>query len=220
MTDTEHTVTLLRLHDGTLIDPKTRQPISAYEPSRGDALDTDERIDRDGADDVGSALDVGTIAPIARRSLLDLTLDPRQMAVVNNVLVYTLWGLPDDEIATVCNCTTADVHVVRQLPEYTRMHDALVAGMRQSYTASAHGVISKSAVSAAHVVVSNLRSASKRMQFDAARDILDRSGHRPADHSSINISLAKGADDALVIRVVRDSDKPNIPTIDLRANGS
>src|SRR4030095_3686589 len=203
MTDEEHTVRCIRLQDGTLIDPKTRQPIAPPNslPSDGD-LD-DVRIDRDGADDVDDdRSQLGTIAPLSRRSLLDLTLSPQQMAVVNNVLVYTLWGLPDDEIAIVCNCTVPDVHVVRDLREYTGMRDALIAGMRHSYVARAHGVISKSAVAAAQVVVSNLRSASKRMQFDAARDILDRSGHRPVDHATVNIALAQGTDDALVIRVV------------------
>src|SRR5215471_4225912 len=135
--DTEHSVRMIRLKDGTLIDPMTRQPISS-------AM-ADDRIDSDG----GSAQGAGaaetslvgdstpvTVAPIARRSLLDLTLDRHQMAVINNVLVYTLWGLPDDEIATQCNCTVPDVHVVRSLDEYTTMHDSLVAGLRATYTSS------------------------------------------------------------------------------------
>jgi hypothetical protein len=203
----ETSVRCIRLADGTLIDPLTRQPVGSSTPDEG------SRIDDDGVG--GSVTDVpsspSTIVPLTRRSLLDLTLNPQQMAVVNNVLVYTLWGLPDDEIALQCNCTVSDVHTVRDLREYRSMHDCLIAGVRASYTASAHGVISESAVAAAHVVVSNLRSASKRMQFDAAKDILDRSGHRPADHATINVALNRDSDDALVIRVVRDSEKPNIP---------
>jgi hypothetical protein len=219
MTTDEQTVRMIRLADGTLIDPLTRRPIMSPRDDV-DPSSLDDRIDRDGADDpagTASYQQVGTIAPISRRSLLDLTLSADQMAVLNNVLVYTLWGLPDDEIAIQCNCSVPDVHTVRDLDEYSRMHDALLAGMRQSYSASAHGVISKAAVAAARVVVSSLRSSSVRMQFDAARDILDRSGHRPADHSAININLNRGDDDALVIRVVRESDLPKIPTIDLKA---
>lgn len=220
MNDDEHSVRFIRLADGTLIDPLTRQPVAIPRNGSASSLDDDAGIDRDGADDPTPA-GVGTIAPLVRRSLLDLTLSAEQMAVVNNVLVYTLWGLPDDEIAIQCNCSVPDVHTVRDLDEYTRMHDALVAGMRQSYSASAHGVISQAAIAAARVVVSGLRSPSKRMQFDAAKDILDRSGHRPADHATINVNLGRDNDDALVIRVVREAEQPHMPTIDLKvSNGA
>jgi hypothetical protein len=211
----EISVRLIRLADGTLIDPQSRQPVSSS-PRRDEFSPRDSEIEDDGVKDQ----DLGTVVPLSRRSLLDLTLNAQQMAVVNNVLVYTLWGLPDDEIAIQCNCTMDDVAVVRDLDEYAKMRDALIGGVRASYTASAHGVISQNAVAAAHVVVSGLRASSKRMAFDAARDILDRSGHRPADHASISINLNKGTDDQLVIRVVREAERPIIPTLDIRANGA
>jgi hypothetical protein len=211
----EISVRLIRLADGTLIDPQSRQPVSSS-PRRDELSPSDSVIEDGGVEDQ----DLGTVVPLSRRSLLDLTLNAQQMAVVNNVLVYTLWGLPDDEIAIQCNCTTDDVAVVRDLDEYAKMRDALIGGVRATYTATAHGVISKSAVAAANVVVSGLRSSSKRMAFDAARDILDRSGHRPADHASISINLNKGTDDQLVIRVVREADRPKIPTLDMTANGA
>lgn len=216
----EISVRFIRLADGTLIDPLSRQPIAS--PRRDpDGSSPDSEVEDDGVASVGSSVPPNdAIVPLSRRSLLDLTLNAQQMAVVNNVLVYTLWGLPDDEIAIQCNCTTNDVNVVRDLDEYEKMRDALIGGIRASYTATAHGVISKNAVTAANVVVSNLRSGSKRMAFDAARDILDRSGHRPADHASISINLNKGTDDQLVIRVVREADRPKIPTLDMTANGA
>lgn len=212
----EISVRLIRLSDGTLIDPLTRQPIS----SSPRAEDENEEVVDDGAVTQDLLAPPGTIVATTRRSMLDLTLNSQQMAVVNNVLVYTLWGLPDDEIAIQCKCDLADVLTVRELREYKTMHDALIDGMRASYTATAHGVISKSAISAANVVVSNLRSGSKRMAFDAARDILDRSGHRPSDHSGISVSINQGRDDQLVIRVVRESERPHIPTLDIHSNGA
>ena len=131
-----------------------------------------------------------TITPTVRRSLHDLKLNKHQMAIVNNVLTYTLWGLPDDEIAVQCSCTVMDVHTVRELAEYNYMHDALIAGLRTSYMASAHGIISNAAQQAANVIVNTVKKTSGRMQFDAARDILDRSGHRPVDHSSVQLISA------------------------------
>lgn len=202
MSDKPTSVNLLRLADGTLIDPQTRGPY------------TGTRVEGGGVDTVVPASDVGTITPTVRRSLHDLKLNRHQMAVVNNVLVYSLWGLPDDEIAIQCDCEVTDVEAVRGLQEYTTMHDALVGGLRSSYLATAQGRISDAAIHAAHVVVGTAKSAKGRLQFDAARDILDRSGHRPADHASISLNIENGSDD-LVIRVVRESEKPRIPTIDM-----
>lgn len=212
----EISVHLIRLADGTLIDPLTRQPVSTPDSPKVDEATASE-VEDDGTEQIASQ---GAIVPLARRSLLDLTLNAQQMAVINNVLVYTLWGLPDDEIAIQCGCELHEISVVRDLQEYATMRDALIAGVRASYTAVAHGVISKNAVTAAKVIVQNLKSNSKRMQFDAARDILDRSGHRPADHASVSINMNKGADDQLVIRVVREAERPHIPTLDIRSNGS
>jgi len=212
----EISVHLLRLADGTLVDPLTRQPVSALPPSPTDDVHTVSDVTDDGVGETHPS----TIVPLARRSILDLTLNPQQMAVINNVLVYTMWGLPDDEIAIQCGCTLPEVSIVRDLSEYGQMRDALVAGVRASYTASAHGVISEHAVTAAKAVVNVLRNGSSRMKFDAARDILDRSGHRPTDNAGISINLNKGTDDQLVIRVVREADRPHIPTLDIRANGA
>lgn len=212
----EISVHLVRLADGTLIDPLTRQPVIPSPPQ-------DDTSPVDGSGDDGITLaspSNDTIVPLARRSLLDLTLNPQQMAVVNNVLVYSMWGLPDDEIAIQCDCTLEDVLVVRELNEYVTMRDALIAGVRASYTATAHGVISQHAVTAAKTIVTALKSNSKKLQMEAAKDILDRSGHRPIDHAQVNINLNKGADDQLVIRVVREQERPHIPTLDIRVNGS
>lgn len=215
----EISVHLFRLADGTLIDPLTRQPVAPHVPGPVDDERNLSGVEGDGVGFVDAQTD-NTIAPLERRSILDLTLNAQQMAVINNVLVYTMWGLPDDEIAIQCGCTLQEVHTVRDLQEYNQMRDALIGGIRASYTSSAHGVISKSAVAAAQAVVHTLRNGSSRMKFDAARDILDRSGHRPADHAGISINLNKGTDDQLVIRVVREQDRPHIPTLDIRANGS
>lgn len=202
MADEPKSVNLLRLADGTLIDPLTRGPY------------TSARVEGDGVETAPPAPEVDTITPTVRRSLHDLKLNRHQMAVVNNVLVYTLWGLPDDEIAIQCECTLTDVESVRNLQEYATMHDALVGGLRSSYLASAQGMISDAAIGAACVVVETSKKGRGRLQFDAARDILDRSGHRPVDRASISLNLDSGSDD-LVIRVVRESEKPKIPTIDM-----
>jgi hypothetical protein len=208
MTD-ETSVNLLRLADGTLIDPLTREPINIGQREDG-GVESEKPPT--------PVAQVDTIIPTVRRSIHDLKLNRHQMAVVNNVLVYTLWGLPDDEIAIQCDCTAYDVEAVRELQEYNSMHDALVGGLRASYSSTAQGIISNAATQAANTVVHVAKNGKGRMQFDAARDILDRSGHRPADRAALSFNLETGGDD-LIIRVVRESEKPRVPTLDL-SNGT
>ena len=66
---------------------------------------------------------------------------------------------------------------------------------------------------AAQIIVRSLDDNSKQMRMEAAKDILDRSGHRPADHASVVIAMGKSSDDHLVIRVVREQERPNIPSM-------
>lgn len=205
---TDSIVQAIRLADGTLIDPATRLPIG------GSPSTVATSTDGDAADAALSDPVSISIQPLARRSLLDITLTHQQMAVVNNVLVYTLWGLPDDEIATMCKCTVDDVDSVRELREYQRMHDALVEGIRHNYLSSVQGVLDNASLSAASVVVNTLKSKSSRMQLEAAKDILDRSGHRPSDRVDMNFNLV-GGEDGLIIRVLRETGSKSIPTLDL-----
>jgi hypothetical protein len=55
------------------------------------------------------------------------------------------------------------------------------------------------------------------MRFDAAKDVLDRNGHRPADRANLALNI-NGFDDELVIRVVRESERPSIPTLNVKPN--
>jgi hypothetical protein len=207
--DTPETmVNLLRLVDGTLIDPLTRKPVGESTPplAQSDESEPDPTVPT-----------VADIRPQVRRSLLDLKLKPQQMAYINNVLVYSLWGLPDDEIAMQCNCELSDVLTVRDMTEYKDMHDALVDGIRSSYSTTAQGILADASVHAAAIVVDTLKSKSVKMRFDAAKDVLDRNGHRPADRANLALNI-NGFDDELVIRVVRESERPSIPTLNVKPN--
>jgi len=195
---TDGKVTFIRLADGTIIDPITKKPIAQPDPP--EAILEEPTVP------------LPTIQSESRRSLHDLTLSAPQMAIINNVLVYTLWGLPDDEIALVCNCTPDDVNIVRSLKEYTDMRDALIEGLRKAYMSQADGIIAQASTLAASIVVGALKD--KRKSFEAAKDVLDRSGHRPTDRNSLNLHVNN--EDQLVIRVMRETHEPRTPVIDLK----
>ncbi len=210
-------VRLIKLADGTLIDPTTREPINVPSASgnrnRADASSSKEveEDDDDDDDDIGPL----EVRATERRSLMDLHLNAQQMAVVNNVLVYTMWGLPDDEIAMQCNCTVHQLHVIRGLDDYKRMYESLVAGVRASMSATVDGIFAEAAPKAAKGMVKLMKDKSRDIRISAQKDILDRAGHRPADRVEHTHHVKS---DELVIRVVRQSDEEAVPMMDLSAN--
>lgn len=216
---TEFSLTLIKLADGTLIDPSTREPVhSALQakknsklPDDGDGVGEGVEADEQEEDDV-----LAVVVPTARRSIMDLSLSKEQMAMINNVLVYTLWGLPDDEIAIQCNCSQHHLAIIRDLDDYKRMHNAMIDGLREGYTATVQGIMADAAPKAARGIVSNMKSKSADIKMAAMKDVLDRAGHRPADRVEHTHNIGNGSE--LVIRVIRQDDKTAFPTLDLSPN--
>lgn len=213
-------VQLIRLADGTLIDPLTRAPLnvpSAKKPSAERREQSEpETDDEEEDDDTDEAMGRMDVRPVHRRSLMEFALTAPQMAMINNVLVYTLYGLPDDEVALMCNCTVHNVHVVRDLDDYQRMYDALIDGLRAAYGATVQGILHDAAPVAARSIVKKMKNKSQDISMAAIKDVLDRAGHRPADRVEHTHMFGDGSE--LVIRVIRESEKEEIPTLELEAN--
>ncbi len=212
-------VRLIKLADGTLIDPSTKEPISGplAAPRRGTREEkSSDPVDEGEDEEEDDAPDDITIKPTARRSIMDLALAPAQMAVVNNVLVYTLWGLPDDEIALQCNCTVHQVRIVRDLDDYHRMHDALIEGLQAAQQSSVQGIIAQAAPRAAKQIIGLMKNKSADIKMTSAKDILDRAGHRPADRVEHTHNVFGNHE--LVIRVIKESERDALPTLELTPN--
>lgn len=208
-------VNLIRLADGTLIDPLTKAPINAsLQPKKNSSKQKDEELEEEPEEDEDADVELNLV-PTARRSIMDLALSPQQMAFINNVLVYTLWGLPDDEIAIQCNCSIHNIHIVRNLDDYKRIHEALVEGLRVAYMSTVQGIMQNAAPQAAKKMVKRINHKSPDISLSAMKDILDRSGHRPSDKVEHNHTFGGGE---LVIRVIKSTDKNAIPTLDLDIN--
>lgn len=224
MSDIEgNSVQLIRLANGLLIDPLTREPIN-MQPAKSAARPAQSRTpepiepeedDEDADEDDDAEVNDLTLRPTARRSIMDLALSPQQMAMINNVLVYTLYGLPDDEISIQCNCAVHHIHVIRDLDDYKRMYTALVEGLRAAYTNTVQGIIQDAAPIAARSIVRKMKNKSQDISMAAIKDVLDRSGHRPADRVEHSHSFGEGE---LVIRVIRQDDEKSIPTLELDVN--
>lgn len=202
----EKSVRLIKLADGTLIDPQTREPIRAgLQPEKNRPAPEPEEAEE--AEDIKL-----NVVATERRSIMDLTLNKQQMALVNNVLVYTIWGLPVDEIAIQCSCSERDVLMVRDLDEYKRMYDAMIDGVRNAFADTVHGIFANAAPIAARKMVKKMKDKSGDISLAAVKDVLDRSGHRPVDRVEHTHNIGQGE---LRIRVVKATDIDSMPTINL-----
>lgn len=167
---------VLRLADGTLIDAVTGRIVN--DAGEGDAAG-DTRPPR--FIEVPTSMDAVAEVTRVRKRVADLPLPPKSMNAVSLVAMYYLFGLSDVDIAHVTGLTTAQVGSLRTHDAF----DALIGEARRNVLAEDGGqvrsLLEKNAIGAAQRVVSLLNSYDEKVQVVAAKDILDRAGHRPAD---------------------------------------
>lgn len=146
-----------------------------------------------------------------RRKVSDLPAPPSQMNSIAAVLAYVLYGLDDEEIAIATKLTLAVVKRVRACDPYKQMYDAIVRAALDQETDGVRDILTKSARRAALTVVDGLDAGSRADRIAAAKDILDRSGLRPADV----VEHRHRMDGGLVIEIVKRDDSAQVPTIDM-----
>jgi hypothetical protein len=146
-----------------------------------------------------------------RRKVSDLPEVPKTMNAVGAVLAYTLFGLDDEEIAIATKLTVDQVGRLKCSDPYTQMHEAVVRTVIDSETDVVRELLAKNAKDAAKVVVDAMHNGSRSDRMAAARDVLDRSGHRPADV----VEHRHRVDGGLVIEYVKRDTGVNLPVIDM-----
>ena len=150
------------------------------------------------------------IITAARRKLADLPEVPKTMNAVGAILSYTLFGLDDEEIAVATGFSVDQIGRIKLSDPYTQMHETVVRTVLDSETDVVRDLLSKNATRAASVMVDALDAGSRSDRMAAARDILDRSGHRPADV----VEHRHRVDGGLVIEYVKRG-VADVPTIEM-----
>lgn len=188
--------TPLRLADGRLVYPDGRVVVE----------DTTERMI-----EVPTHREAQRRIVATRRKVSDLPEVPRTMNTIGAVLSYVLFGLDDEEIALTTGLPVDQIGRIKLTDAYTQMKDAVVRTVLDSETSIVRELLSKNARSAAEVMVDSLSAGSRSDRMAAARDILDRSGHRPADV----VEHRHSVDGGLVIEYVKRDVGRELPTIDM-----
>lgn len=186
--------TPLVLADGTVINPETRKKV------------------------VPAFIEVPTntqaqaIVAKTRRKLEDLPDIPERMNTISAVLSYHMFGLEDGEIAVAVGLRTEQVVSIKMLEAFTEMQTTVTNEIIARDKGVVTDVLENAAIHGANTVVHLMQHAEdENLQFQAAKDVLDRSGHRPADVIEVRHSMAN----SLKIEHIIRSDETQAPVIDI-----
>lgn len=142
-----------------------------------------------------------------KRKLVDLPDVPSKMNVISVVVSYTLFGLNEDEIALALQVNVDRVRAIKMLDAYNDMLESVVEGIKSRDLDPINKMIEDQAPSAVNRIVQLMQEAdSDKVSLSAARDLLDRSGRRPADVHEHRVMHEGG----LVIEHVQRSEHANV----------
>lgn len=130
--------------------------------------------------EIPSASEAQAIVARARRSVAELPLPPDNMNVVSLVLFYTMWGLQEQDIATTIRITIDQVRNIKKLEQYQSISDDIRRSILEHESNDIRSIFQNHARGAAEKIV-DLIDEDGALGFAAAKDLLDRAGHRPAD---------------------------------------
>lgn len=187
----------LILADGTKIDPTNGKPIRDRKYSA-------EFVE------IPRASEAQAIVARSRRAVAELPVPGAQMNALSLVLFYTMWGLSDSDIAVqLGNISVAQIKKIKELPEYASLSKDILDSVLAHEANDIRSVINAHAMGAVKKVIDTMEEEGA-LGFAAAKDILDRAGHRPADVVEHKHKMEGG----LRIEYIQKSDKETIPALD------
>ena len=190
----------LKLADGTLINPISGAVISAI-----DSIVTE----------VPNMEDMQRDIVASRKRIHDLPVPPKQMNTISLVLMYSLFGLDQKDIANILSINIEQLQNIKMNDAYTTMSETIVNTIVESDTSSIRDMFAMHSRSSAKLMVDTVNNNEMGIttRMTAANNILDRAGHRPADIIEHRHKIEGG----LTIEYIKNEEQ-NIPTIDITPN--
>lgn len=160
--------------------------------------------------EIPAAKDAIAAVSKARRSVAELPVPGQQMNALSLVLFYTMFGLSDVDIALqLGSVSVPQVKKIKSLPEYAQLSDTMLKSVLEHEATDVRTHIAKHAMGAAQKIIDTMEEDGA-IGFAAAKDILDRAGHRPADVVEHKHKMEGG----LKIEYIEKTDKNEIPAIE------
>jgi hypothetical protein len=193
-------VDVLTLADGTEIDTSTGRP---YTPNGSTEVEPTYV-------QVPNYADTQRQIVAARTRIADFPVPPKAMTSVGIVLFYSMLGISDEEMSSITGLTEDQIGRIRVSDTYSTIYQDFLDKIIDHDMDDVRTMFVKGSKAAAGRMMSLMNSESEGIQIAAAKDILDRSGQRPADV----VEHRHKIDGGLVIEVVRKDNKEDIPTIE------
>jgi len=189
----------LILADGTKINPVDGKVIR-------ESLPTQKYIEVPKAS-VAQSLIVKT-----RRTVAELPSPPAQLTGVALIAFYTLFGLPDSEIAIACvgKISVEQIKQIRELDAYKDFMESASANINATAQSTVRDIFQQHAAQAATNIVEAANEGGV-LGFKASQDILDRAGHRPVDIVEHKHSMEGG----LNIVITKRDESKQAPVIEV-----
>lgn len=141
-----------------------------------------------------------------RKRLADLPAAPKQMNALGVYFMYSTLGLTQEEIASAMGVTIDVLSEMNNSTIFKQFREDMLNAIIEADAEGVRAFLAAHARVAAREVVVQLKSKSERTRRDVARDILDRSGHRPADVIEHRLQVSGG----LRIEYVEKKEAPII----------
>jgi len=187
----------LELADGTKIDPATGRvikPVTEY---------VEVPTDRDA---------VALVTRVRSKTITDLPAPPKQMNAISLIVLYTLYGLDDTQIAVVAGITKDQVTQIKMLDAFDKMLGEVTNNIMDAETSDVGALFKQNARAAAIRVATLVDSEDDDISLRASKDVLDRAGHRPADVVEHRLKLE--ADDLRIV-VIKKDETQVMPAVDV-----
>lgn len=117
----------------------------------------------------------------ARRKIEDLPIQNSKMNTISVVLAYHLFGLSVKDISLITKLPEEQISSIIMLPAFDEMMNEVTKAIIEKDTDDVRNYISMQTKAAAKKVVDIMENGPVKYALDAAKDVLDRGGHRPID---------------------------------------
>tara|TARA_R110000823_G_scaffold51013_2_gene127458 strand:- start:1634 stop:2230 length:597 start_codon:yes stop_codon:yes gene_type:complete len=147
----------------------------------------------------------------ARKRINDLPVPPKQMNTLSVIISYSLFGLNDNDISHILSISKTELETIKTSDVYIELQKTLVQNILASDATDVRGLFVQHSQAAAGVMFNAMIDQANGVgtRMAAAKDVLDRAGHRPADVIEHKHSLEGG----LTIEYI--DNKHEIPVIDV-----
>jgi hypothetical protein len=147
----------------------------------------------------------------SRMMISDLPLPPKQMNTLSVILTYSLQGISDYDIAVLLFVDEQRIKLIKESDPYRELQTIIIKNITENDLSNVRGLFVQHSRNAANVMfdVLNDDDVTVTTKMIAAKDVLDRAGHRPADVIEHRIRMEGG----LTIEYVDKKD--DLPHIDI-----